>query len=106
MAHNHGNEYQVKIVHENGTEELSEWMDSETQVAQAMAAVHRPQGHAYWLRERNVVCPDCLDKEQRTLEYPLADIPSQRCSPHDSRYLVAVGYKNRYELLDGGFGRS
>jgi hypothetical protein len=37
MAHNHGNEYQVNIVHEDGTEELSEWMNSQEQVAQAMA---------------------------------------------------------------------
>ncbi len=100
MAHSHSNEYQVKIVHEDGTEELSGWMNSEAQVAQAMAAVHRPQGCAYWLRERNVVCPNCLDREQRILEYPLADIPSQRCIPHDSRYLVAVGYKSRYELVE------
>jgi len=31
MAHNHGNEYQVKIVHEDGTEELSGWVNSEEQ---------------------------------------------------------------------------
>jgi hypothetical protein len=36
MAHSHGDEYQVKIVHEDGTEELSGWMNSEGQVAQAM----------------------------------------------------------------------
>jgi hypothetical protein len=95
MAHNHGNEYQVKIVHEDGTEELSAWMNSE---AQAMAAVHRPQGNAYWLRERNVLCPNCLDREQRIVEYPLTDIPSPRCSPHDSRYLVAVGSMDRYAV--------
>ncbi|HYL83566.1 MAG TPA: hypothetical protein VE263_04980 [Candidatus Angelobacter sp.] len=100
MAHNHSDEYQVKTVHEDGTEELSEWMNSEAQVAQAMAAVRRPQGNAYWLRERNVVCPNCLDREQRILEYPFADISSQRCSPHDSRYLLVTGYKNRYELLE------
>ncbi len=100
MAHNHGNEYQVKIVHEDGIEELSGWMNSEAQVAQAMAAVHRPQGNAYWLRERNIVCPNCLDREQRILEYPLTDIPSRRFSPHDSRYLLAVGSRNRCELLE------
>jgi hypothetical protein len=100
MAHSHGNEYQVKIVHEDATEELSGWMNSEAQVAQVMAAVHRPQGNTYWLRERNVVCPNCLDREQRILEYPFADTPSQRCRPHDSRYLLSVGYKNRYELLE------
>jgi hypothetical protein len=71
MAHNHGSEYQVDIVHEDGTEELSEWMNSAKQVAQAMPAVHRPQVKAYWLRERNVLCPNCLDRKQRIVEYPL-----------------------------------
>jgi hypothetical protein len=98
MACNHGNEYQVRIVHENGTEELSVWMNSEGQVAQAMAAVHRPKGKAYWLQERNVLCPDCPDREQKIVEYPLTDIPSPRCSPHDSRYLLAVGSRNQYNL--------
>jgi hypothetical protein len=96
MAHNHGNEYQLKIVREDETEELSGWMTSEEQVAQAMAAVHRPQVKAYWLRERNVLCPNCLDKEQRIVEYPLTDIPCPRYSPHDSRYLLAVGSKDPY----------
>ena len=99
MAHNHGNEYQVKIVQEDGTEELSGWMNSEEQVVQAMAAVRRPQGNAYWLRERNVLCPNCLDREQRIVEYPLTDIPSPRCSPHDSSYLVAVGSMDRHALV-------
>jgi hypothetical protein len=67
-------------------------MNSQEQVAQqAMAAVHRRQGKAYWLRERNVVCPNCLDRAQTILEYPFADIPSPRFSPHDSRYLLSVG---------------
>jgi len=65
MAHNHGSEYQVKIVHADGTEELSGWLNSPEQVAQAVAASHRPQAKAYWLLERNVLCPDCLDREQR-----------------------------------------
>ena len=95
MAHNHGNEYQVKIVHDDETEELSGWMNSEEQVAQVMAAVHRPRVKAYFLRERNVLCPNCLDREQSIVEYPLTDIPSPRFSPHDSRYLVAVGSKDR-----------
>jgi len=91
MAHNHGSEYQVDIVHEDGTEELSEWMNSAKQVAQAMRAVHRPQGKAYWLRERNVLCPNCLDREQRIVEYPLTDIASPRCSPHDSPLSASSG---------------
>jgi hypothetical protein len=99
LSHNHGNEYQIKIVHEDGTEELSEWMNNQAQVAQqAMAAVHSRRGKAFWLRERNVLCPNCLDSEQRIVEYPLADIPSPRCSPHDSLYLEAVGSRDRWTL--------
>ena len=99
MAHNHGDEYQVKIVHEDGTEELTGWMNSEEQVAQMLAAVHRPQDQAYWLRARNVLCPNCLDKEQILLEYPLTDVRSPRWSPHDSRYELAVGSRNRYAVV-------
>jgi len=90
MEHNHGSEYQVKTVRRDGTEKLSGWMNQE-QVALAMAAARRLQGKAYWLQERNILCPNCLDREQRILEYTLVDIPSPRCSPHDSRYLRAVG---------------
>ena len=107
MAHNHGNEYQVIIVNEDGAEELSGWMNSQEQLAQAMAAVHRTQGKVYWLRERNVLCPDCLDREQEiVVECPIAYTPSPRCHPHDSRYLVAVGSKNRYESLAVAMGSS
>jgi hypothetical protein len=98
MAHNHGNEYQIKIVHEDGTEELGEWMNSEEQVAQAMAAVHRAQGKAYWLLYRNVLCRDCFDKEQTIVECPITEIPSPRYRPRDSRYLLAVGSRNRYDF--------
>jgi hypothetical protein len=100
MAHNHGNEYQVRVVHDDGTEELGGWMNTEEQLAQAMAVVHRAQGKAYWLRERNALCPNCLDKEQIIVEFPITDIPSPRCSPHDSHYLLAVGSRNRYEVLE------
>jgi hypothetical protein len=96
MAHNHGNEYQVKIVCEDEAEELSDWMNSEEQVAQAISAVHRPQVKAYWLRERNALCPNCLDRGQRIVEYPLTNIPCPRYSPHDSHYLLAVGSIDRY----------
>ena len=100
MAHDHGNEYQVRSIHADGTEKLSGWMNSEAQLAQAMAAVHRAQGKAYWLRERNVLCPDCFDKEQIIiLECPITDIPTPQYRSHDSRYLVAVGSRNRYELF-------
>ena len=103
MAHNHGSEYQVQIVHEDGTEELSGWMNSEKQLVQAMASVlsvHRPEVKAYWLRERNVLCSNCLDREQRIVEYPITNVTSPRYNPHNSGYLLAVGVKSRYELLD------
>jgi hypothetical protein len=100
MAHSHGNEYQVKIIHEDGTEKVSVWMNSAEQVAQAIAAVHRPQGKACWLRERIVLCTDCLDREQIMVECPITDIPNPRYSPHDSRYLVAVGTKNPHAVFN------
>ena len=95
MAHNHGTEYQVTIVNEDGIEELSEWLNSEEQLVQAMAAVRKRRGSAYWLRERNIVCPNCPDRNQRILEYPVTDVPSPRFNPHDSRYLRAVGSRDR-----------
>ena len=105
MAHHHGNEYQVRIIHADGTEKLSAWMNCEEQLAQAVAAVHRVEGEAYWLRERNVLCPDCLDQKQIIiLECPITDNPSPRYCSHDSHYLVAVGARNGYELLDGIIG--
>jgi hypothetical protein len=103
MAHKHGTEYQIRIVFENGTEELCEWMNSEEQVAEAMAAVHMARRRAYWLRERNVFCPDCIEMEQHIIvECPITDIPTPRYRPHDSHYLVAVGSRNRYELCEVG----
>jgi hypothetical protein len=98
MVHNHGNEYQIRIVHEDGSEELSGLMNSTEQVVQAMAAVYRPQGKDYWLLVRNVLCPDCLDRKQIIVEYPITNIPSPRYSPNDSHYLLAVGLKDRHAL--------
>ena len=101
MAHNHGNEYQIRIVHENGTEELGGWVNSEELLAQTTAAVRRAQGNVYWLRERNVLCPNCFDKEQQIImECPITEISTPRYRPHDSHYLVAVGSRNRCELYE------
>ena len=97
MAHNHGNEYQIRIIFEDGTEELSGWMNSADQVAQAMIAVHKPQGRTCWLRVRNITCLNCSDLEQ-VLEYPIMDIAFPRYIPHDSRYLQVAGSRNRYAL--------
>src|ERR1019366_2706004 len=39
MAHSRVDEYQIRIARADGTEELTRWMESEEQLAQAMAAV-------------------------------------------------------------------
>ena len=103
MAHDHGSEYQVRVVHQDGTEELSGWMNSAEQVAQVMAAVYSPPGSAFWLRARDVLCLDCLDREQRIVECPLTGVPSPRCSPHDSYYLVNAGLKSRHAVFSQNF---
>lgn len=95
MAHNHGNEYRIRIVRENGIEELSGWMNSIEEVAQAMLAVHKPQGTTYWLLVRNILCPNCSGAGQ-FWEYPIMHIPSPRFIPHDSRFLQVVELRNPY----------
>jgi hypothetical protein len=90
MAHDHGNEYQVRFAHEDGTEALSQWVSREG-IAQAMAALHGPGAKAYWLRERKVLCPNCLDPEQGILEYPLVDIPSRRLEVPEPRWPPSRG---------------
>jgi hypothetical protein len=93
MAHNHGCEYQIRTVRENGIEELSDWLRSADQVAQVIA--HKPHGRTYWLRVRNIICSDCLDKEQ-IWEYPVMHVPSPRFIPHDSRYLQTAESRGQY----------
>jgi hypothetical protein len=79
MAHNHGSEYQFRIVRGDGTEELSGWLNSAEQVAQAIALHDRPQAKAYWLLERNVLVPTALlgDRESRN-RYPVSTMPPTR----------------------------
>ena len=87
MAHN-DNEYQIRIISEDGTVELSGWMNSTEQVAHAMAAIHRSQGKAYWLLVRR--------DDQIIMECPLTDVLPPRYSPHDSHYLVRMRSRDRY----------
>ncbi|MBP1597720.1 MAG: hypothetical protein H6Q05_3097 [Acidobacteria bacterium] len=87
MAHN-GDEYEIRITYEDGTVELSGWMNSTEQVAHAMASVHSSQGKAYWLVVRR--------EDQIILECPITDIPPTRYIPHDSHYLVRVRSRDRY----------
>jgi hypothetical protein len=89
MAHGHGSEYQVRVIHQDGTEALSEWMEH-GRVAQAMACLQKPKAVRYWLRERSIViaaCPHCRGIEGAVAEYPLSDALSSRSWPHDSHVL-------------------
>jgi hypothetical protein len=87
--HNHGSEYQLKILHEGGTELLSGWMSSEEEVVEAVAAIQWVQGKTYWLQERNILCPACSHMAHRILEYPLTKNTSARYSTHDSRVFTS-----------------
>lgn len=88
MAHNHGEEYQIRIVRENGIEELSPWLNTTEQVAHVLLAVHRPKA-AYWLLVRPILCPDCPDTEQ-PMEFPIMHVSSARYLPHDSRVVQRI----------------
>ena len=99
MTHNHASEFQIRVVREDGTEELSGWMNGTEQLAQAMAVLHGGRGRARWLQERAVPCPACLDQGQEVMECPISDVPTPRYRPHDSRYLLAVGSRNRQEFI-------
>jgi len=100
MPHSHGIEYQIKVIHEDGTEVLSEWIELGN-VDQTMAALHKPEARAYLLRERSVTvadCPLCRDKQTAIAEYPLTDCLSPRSHAHDSSYLVLTGSKDLLEV--------
>ena len=100
MAHNHGSLYQVKVIYEDGTEEFSEWIE-QGDIPYTLAALHKPQATAYWLRERNVTvpfCPHCRDVETAVTEYPVTNHLSPRSHPHDSNYLVLTGAKDSRDL--------
>lgn len=72
MAHNHGNEYQIRVIQEDGAEVLSEWIEHED-VTETMLALSKPQAKASWLRERRAkvaTCPICQEREPVIIEYP------------------------------------
>ena len=87
MAHD-GNEYQIRIINQDGTVEVSGWMSSTEQIAHTFAAVHRSKGEVFWLLIRR--------EDQIILECPLAGIPSPRYSPHDSYYLMKARSRDPY----------
>src|SRR5579864_3472628 len=71
MTHDHGSEYQVRIVHEDETEELSGWMNCPEEVAHAITGLCGSPAKAYWLQIRNILCLNCLDKKLKMVEIPL-----------------------------------
>lgn len=83
MAPDYGNQYRIRIVREDGIEELSEWMNSTEQVAQIMHAIHQPQHKQYWLLVRNILSTPSPDGEQ-IMEYPIIPSPSPRYRTRDT----------------------
>lgn len=71
MTHAHGSEYQVRIVHEGETEELSGWMNCPEAVAQAITGLGGSPAKAYWLQIRDILCLNCLQSEPTIAEFPL-----------------------------------
>jgi hypothetical protein len=70
MSHEHGSEYQVRIVHEDETEELSGWMNCQ-EVAQAITALRGSPAQAHWLQVREILCLNCLHRELTIVEFRL-----------------------------------
>ena len=104
MTHEHGSEYQIKIVYDDGTEELSGWIASQIELSQLIAALPQTAGKVFWLRERSAFCPYCCQEQRVVVECPIVGVPCLRYRPHDSHYLVAVGVKNRCEVFGVSFG--
>jgi hypothetical protein len=71
MMQEHGNEFQVRSVYEDETEELSGWMTCQEEVAQAITGLRGSPAKAYWLQVRNILCVNCLDRELTIIEFPL-----------------------------------
>ena len=71
MTHEHGSEYQLKNVHEDETEQLSGWMNCPEDVAQTITGLRGSPAKAYWLQVRNILCSNCLHREQKVAEFPL-----------------------------------
>jgi len=98
MAHEHGSEYQLRVVLPDGTEHVTDWFE-EKQIQVTMSAV-QGRGKSCWLRVRKVVCVQCADSEECLIaEYPVAQTGSSRNRPHDSGYLMAAGVRNRSEVF-------
>lgn len=71
MTHDHGNEFQTRVVRNGGTQVLSGWMNSQEEVIQAVTGLRGSPAEGYWLQVRNVRCLDCLHSDPTILEFPL-----------------------------------
>ena len=71
MMHEHGNEFQVRIVREDDTEELRGWMNCQEDVAQAITELRGSPANSYWLQVRNIICLNCLHRGLMIVEFPL-----------------------------------
>ena len=93
MGYSHGSEYQLKCIHEDGTEESGDWMTTELELIRAIAKIRWEKGRTYWLRERNVPGSDCVDTEPEIIvECRISDSPSQRYRLHGSASIGADQY--------------
>ena len=72
MTHEHGSEYQVRIVHEDETEDLSGWMNCQEDVAKAITGLRGSPAKTYWLQVRNIRCLHCPDRELTIAEFRLS----------------------------------
>jgi hypothetical protein len=96
MGHEHGSEYQLRVILLNGKEIMTGWVSEEKLSASIAAA--QEKGKTCWVQVRRVLCHSCPDQEQSISEYPVAGTRSSRHLPHDSRYLKAAGVRNRGEI--------
>jgi hypothetical protein len=95
MTHEHGSEYQLRIVHEDETEELSGWMNCPEEVAQTITGLRGSPAKAYWLQVRNILCFNCLPKEQKVAEFPLTPTAADSRFPRQTDGRVSRSASNR-----------
>ena len=99
MTHVHSSEYQVRIVHEDETEELSGWMSRQEEIAQAITGLRGSPSKAYWLQIRDILCLNCLDRELTIVEFPLTPTVAENPRFHGKQ-------TERFWLEPRIFGRS
>ena len=83
MLYNHGREYQIKVIHADGTEALSEWFEVGS-VAETISAFRKAHIGACWLRERSIAATARLlypVEETAIAEYLLTDCSCSRTRP-------------------------